>query len=388
LTVFFMKEATAMTHRKTFTRPLISLGIVLFTLAVQGCGGGHEGEKKGAAAAPKKVTGVVLETVSTTALPELLEVVGTVRASTSAVVSPRIPGTISALKVREGDRVRKGQLLAQLDAPENQANAAFAVSGITDAQRALDETHSRKILADTTFERYQKLYNEQVVSRQEFDGKKTEKDLAAQSVARAEARLNQSQEGSRAAAAISGYTHIRAPISGIVTSRQANLGATVFPSQPLMTIEDDGNYQLELAIPESMAGKLKPGAEVQVAIDGAGIPFAAKIAELVPAADPGSRTFIAKINLSQKGLKSGMFGRGMIALGNTVNGMRVLRKAIIERGAMTTVWVLDKNNMARMRLVKAGKTYGDRVEILAGLSDGERVVVGGLENVSEGTKVE
>ena len=357
------------------------------TLALTGCSGKeHEdGNKQVEPAAV--VTGITIETVKIVNVPETQEIVGTVRARTSAVVSTRIPGTVSVLRVQEGERVRKGQLLAQLDAQENQANAAGASAGIDEARRGQDEAQARKRLADTTFERYQKLFNEQAVSRQEFDVKQTERDLAVQGVARAEARLKQARAGSRAADTMAGYTRITAPISGIITSRQADLGATVFPAQPLMTIEDEGSYQLELAIPESMAAMVKPGTPVQVTLDAIGSSFAAKIAEIVPTTDPASRTFSAKINLAQKGLKSGLFGRGAISLGSTVNGMLVTKKAIVERGGLTSVWVLDKDTVARMRLVKVGKTIGDRVEILSGLSDGERVVVGGAEKVNEGSKV-
>ena len=334
------------------------------------------------------VKGVTSATVSTISVPETLELVGTVRARTSAVVSTRIPGTVSILRVREGDRVKKGQLLLQLDAQENQATAAAATAGIDEAQRGVEEVLSRKKLADTTFERYQKLFNEQAISRQEFDAKQSERDVATQGVARAEARLRQAREGSRAAATMADYTRIVAPISGIITSKQADLGATVFPAQPLMTIEDEGSYQLELAIPESMVSKVKPGTAVQVTLDAMGSPFAARIAELVPAADPASRTFNAKVNLSQKGLKSGLFGRATLALDSSASGMLLAKKALSERGALTAVWTLDKDNTAHMRLVKVGKTIGDKVEILAGLSDGERVVIFGGEKVSEGAKVE
>ena len=360
----------------------------MLVLTLGACDGTHSGSEKKPASTPVIIRGATLETVATSSRPEQLEVAGTVRARTSAVVSTRIPGTIIVLKVREGDRVRKGQLLAQLDAQENQANAAGAHAGIEEARRGLDESQARKRMAEATFERYQKLFNEQAVSRQEFESKQTERDVSVQGAAKSEARLKQAQEGSRAASTIAGYSRIIAPISGIISSKQVDPGATVFPAQPIMIIEDGENYLLELAIPESMANRLQPGAAVQVTIDAVDSPFAAKISDLVPTAVPGSRTFIAKVNLSQKGLKSGMFGRGRISLGNTVNGMRVLKKAIVERGALTTVWVVDKNNIARMRLVKVGTSAGDRVEILAGLSDGERVVVGGVESVSEGSRVE
>jgi RND family efflux transporter MFP subunit len=356
-------------------------------LAAAGCSKQHEAGKAESASATV-VKGVVLESVKRSALPELLDVVGTVRARTSAVVSTRIPGSISVLRVREGDRVKKGQLLIQLDARENQATAAVATAAIDEARRGLDEALSRKKLSDTTFDRYQNLYKEQAVSRQEFDVKQTEKDMAAQGVARAEARLRQAQEGAKASGTMSDYTKIVAPISGIIASKQADLGATVFPGQPLLTIEDEGSYQLELALPETDAAKVKPGSPLQVTLDSVGSAFAARIAEIVPTADPGSRTFVAKINLTQKGLKSGMFGRASLSLGTSVEGITVPKKSLVERGALTSVWAVDKGNNARMRIVKVGRQTGDRVEILAGLSDGDRVIVGNVEKVTEGARVE
>jgi RND family efflux transporter MFP subunit len=365
-----------------------TIAAIILIIALVGCGGKHKDSGKKADSPSPVIKGVILETVTTSSQPETLEMVGTVRARTNAVVSARIPGTISVLRVREGDRVHKGQLLVQLDAQENQANAAVAISGVDEAQRGLEEAHSRKKMADTTFERYQRLFNEQAISRQEFDVKQTERDLASQGVARAEARLKQSQGGSRAASTMSGYTQIVAPISGIITTKQADLGATVFPAQPLMTIEDEGSYQLELSVPESIALSVKPGTVVQVTLDALNTTFSAKIAEIVPSADAASRTFIAKIALGQKGLKSGMFGRGVLSLGTSVKGMLVPKTSVVERGALTSVWVVEKDSIARMRLVKAGKTIGDWVELLSGLSDGERIVAGGVDKVSEGSKVE
>lgn len=365
---------------------LITL-LLAVVLAVAGCSKNHEATK--AENAPAVVVkGVTLESVKNVATPELLDVVGTVRARTSAVVSTRIPGTVSVLRVREGDRVKKGQLLVQLDAQENQATAAVAHAAIEEASRGLDEALSRKKLADSTFERYNNLLKEQAISRQEFDVRQADKDMATQGVARAEARLKQSQAGAKAATTMSGYTRIIAPISGIITSKQADLGATVFPGQPLMTIEDEGSYQLELALPENAGSKVQVGTPLQVTLDALGSSFPAKIAEIVPTADPGSRTFIAKITLSQKGLKSGMFGRGVINLGTTANGIYLPKNAVIERGALVVVWTVDGQNIARMRIVKAGRQTGDRVEILAGLTDGDRIVVAGVEKVTEGAKVE
>jgi RND family efflux transporter MFP subunit len=366
-------------------KPVLTL-LLVATVLLPACG------KKEHGSVPDKtalvVKGASIETVKTESLAESFEAAGTVRSRTAAIVSPRIPGTISAMHAREGSRVRKGEILARLDARENQAAAAAAEGAVEDSRRALDEAKARRALADSQFERYQKLFSSDVVSRQELDIKETEKELARQGVARAEARLKQAQEQATGAGALADYTRITAPISGIITSRQADLGATVFPGQPVFTLEDESGYQLELAIPESLSLKVQPGMSVKITLEAIGSSFTARIADVVPSADPMSRTFTAKIPLSQKGLKSGMFGRGVISLGSRVSGMTLPKQAVAERGALTFAWVLDKDSKAQLRIVKTGKALGERIEILSGISDGERVVVNGGEKISEGARVE
>jgi RND family efflux transporter MFP subunit len=344
--------------------------------------------KHGAQAPPAAVSGLTLTMVKVADLPETLDVVGTVRARTSAMVSARISGTVSVLHVREGDRVRKGQLLGQLDSKESMAHATGAVAVIDEAKRGLEEAQARQKLADSTFARFKKLYDEQALTRQEFDTRQTERDLSHQAVARAEARLRQTQEASRAAGAMADYTKIVAPISGVIVAKQADLGSTVFPGQPLMTIDDEGSYQLELSIPESQVRAVHAGTAVQVQIDATGTSVAARVSEVVPTSDPASRTYIAKVTVPQKGIRSGMFGRGSIALGSTVKGVRVPRSAVFERGALTAVWAVGTDDIVRMRLVKTGRIVGDSIEILSGLADGDRIVTTGMEKAVDGARLQ
>jgi len=355
-------------------------------VAVAGCSG-----KTGEPAAVEKagvVSGVSVTQMTTTPVEETAELAGTVRASTSASVAARVAGTIAMMRVREGDRVKKGELLATLDARENQASAAGALAGIDDAARGVDEAVARKKLADVTFERYQRLFNEQAVTRQELDVRQTEREVAVQSVARAEARLKQARELSRGAGALSDYSRITSPISGLITARHADLGSSVFPSQPIFTLEDEGSYQLELSLPETLQSRVRPGMKVEVSLDAIPQSFSLQVSEIIPATDPASRTFIAKIPLKMKGLRSGMFGRGRVGVGSVATSVMLERSALVERGPLVSVWVVESGNIARMRLVKVGKTAGSRVEILSGLSPGERVVTTGAEKVSEGAKIE
>jgi membrane fusion protein, multidrug efflux system len=335
---------------------------------------------------PLLVRGVTLETTREESIADLIEVTGTVRARNSALIASRIPGTVTGILVREGERAPKGKLLLTIEAAESSAGAAGARAAVEEALRGVEEARARKRLADATFERYTILFREQAVTRQELDGRQMERDVAAEGLARAEARLNQAREAAKAAAVLAGYSRVSAPFSGIVTSKPAELGMTVFPGTPLLTLEEEGRYRLEAVLPESLMGKAKQGDNIGVAIDGIGN-LDGKVAEVAPAADPASRTFMVKIDISATGLRSGIFGRAYFP-GGIRRGLLVPKSAVVERGALTSVWVVGKDNLARMRLVKAGRSIAGRVEVLTGLSAGERVAVNGLEKVVDGAKVE
>lgn len=366
----------------------IRLILSLFLLAsIAGCGGKNHEAGTGQKPVVVSMNEITLVTATSASVAETAELSGTVKASISAVVAARIPGTVAALRVQEGDRVAKGQVVALLDAQETMATAAVAAAGIEEARRAVNEARARRQLANSTFGRYERLFNEQAVTRQELETRQNEKELASQGVARAEARLNQALESSRAAASMAGHTRITSPVAGVVTSRKVDLGSTVFPGQQLLTIENEGSYRLELTVPESLSLKVKPGLAVQVSLDALDSPWNTRIAEVVPAADPASRTFIAKIPLNRAGIRSGLFGRGTINLETRTTTMRLPRTAVVEHGGLTSVWVIPQDNRVRMRLVKIGRTVNDKVEILSGLQDGERVVAGGLNRISEGAMV-
>lgn len=370
-----------MSGRATALTLMLALGI---TVLVTGCGGKTpEGTPRGAAAI---VRGVTLETLREEAITDRIEAVGTVKARNSAVIAARIAGTVTALRAREGDRVSRGKLLLTIEATEGSAGAAGAQAAVEEARRGVDEARARKRLADATFARYENLFHEQAVTRQEYEGKEMDKEVAGQGLARAEARLAQAREGARGAVAVAGYTRVAAPLTGIVTSKAAEVGMTVFPGTPLFTVEEEGHYRLEAALPESLIGKARPGESVTVAIDGIG-ELNGKVTEVVPAADPASRTITVKIDLDAKGLRSGTFGRAYFP-GADRQGLLVRKSAVVERGALTSVWVVARDNVARMRLVKSGQQVGEKVEILSGLSAGERVVVGGVEKVVDGARVE
>jgi RND family efflux transporter MFP subunit len=203
--------------------------------------------------------------------------------------------------------------------------------------------------------------------------------MADQSLARA-------REAARSAAAVAGYTRIIAPISGVVTAKAVDPGSTVFPGMPLLTVEEEGRYRLELAVPESLRGMVALGASVPVFLNGGNGSSTGTVVEIVPKVDPVSRTVTVKLDIPATGRQSGQFGRALLPVGEK-QGLLVPKTAVLERGQLTFVWVVDDGNIARMRLVKPGSAMAERIEILAGLSAGERIVVGGMEKVTDGAHV-
>ncbi len=349
-----------------------------------GCG---RGENKPPEAEPPVIKGVTLAKVEFTTSPALFEATGTVRARNSATLSARIPGAVSKILVKEGDRVIRGKLLMTLEALESTAGASGAAYAVDEAKRAVDEAMARKKLADVTFDRYAKLYGEQAATKQEFDTRKAERDMAEQGLSMANARLARARETARAAGAVAGYTRIVSPLAGIVSAKPVDVGATVFPGSPLVTVEEEGKFRLEVSTPESLLGRIKVGQAVPVSLDGVNEGGEGTVAEIVPKVDPVSRTFTVKLDIPSGGARSGRFGRAMLPIGEK-KGITVPGSAIMERGQLTSVWVVDPRNIARMRLVKPGNAYGNRVEILAGLAGGERIVVGGMEKVVDGARIE
>ena len=260
------------------TRIICILAAVMLT-AVAGCGKSEKGTGNESHPA---VRGVTLQKAESTSIPELFEATGTVRARNSSQISARIAGTVTGIYVREGDRVQRGKLLLALESAENTAGAAGAAYAVEDAQRAVDEALTRKKLADVTFDRFAKLYSEQAATRQEFDTRKAERDMAVQGLARARARLAQARESARASAAVAGYTRVVAPLTGIVTGKSVDTGMTVFPGMPLLTVEEEGHYRLEVNVPETLPGKVKTGRKLPISIDGAEASTSGTIVEIVP----------------------------------------------------------------------------------------------------------
>jgi RND family efflux transporter MFP subunit len=183
-----------------------------------------------------------------------------------------------------------------------------------------------------------------------------------------------------------GYTEVAAPFAGTVVERKAEAGTLAAPGMPLVVLEQAGGYRLEAAVEENRIGKVRRGMAVEVDLDSGGGPMEARIEEIAPAMDAGSRSFTVKIGLRGGLLRTGMFGRVRIPMGEK-KALTVPAGALVRQGQVEKVFVTE-GGVARMRLVTVGSTRGGSVEILSGLSAGEQVAAPVPAGLEDGSKVE
>lgn len=344
----------------------VLLALVFFG-ASAGCRGKDPGGQK--EVTRQAVTGVTVETTALSQADEFIETAGTVKAKTVSSVAGRVMGTVTAIKVKEGDRVHAGQVLAILD----DSDVAQKVKA---AEKGVEAALQQKSLADITYQRYKGLHDDKALTGQELDQVDTQKKVADSEYERARAMHREAQ-------VYQGFTRIIAPVSGVVTEKKTDLGSMAVPGMPLFTIEDTSGYRIEANLDEKYAETVRKGGVAQITIDSPQRGITGTVTEVVPSVDPATRTFLVKIAVSGEGLRNGSYCRVSIPAGRKEK-LLVREKAIVRRGQLTGFYTVDSGSVITYRLVRTGRSYGDRVEVLSGLNPGEKVIVDGVEKAVDG----
>jgi RND family efflux transporter MFP subunit len=256
--------------------------------------------------------------------------------------------------------VRAGDLLVKISAGEITARLAQAQAQLNVARRDLDR--ERDLLPK---------------------GAST-----ADMVRGLEDRLTMTQAMVREAEIMLGYAEIRAPFDGVVSRKFVNAGALASPGFPLVEVEGTTDFQVEAAVPDSLAAGLMRGAPLMIELPAAKLTFTGTLAELSSAADSQSRSVLAKIAVpAGTAVRSGEFARVRVP-GAAVPALLIPATALSPLGQMERVFVVGTGTQAILRLVKSGAAQGDRLEILSGLDAGERVVVNPPAGLREGQLLE
>jgi RND family efflux transporter MFP subunit len=352
----------------------LTLPIILCLVASGGLSS-CSNERHTQAAAPETVSNVSVIVAQTTTAPDWLEAVGTVRAAQTSQVASQMMGDIVEIRAHEGDRVQSGQVLVILNDAQPRSGTDQATAALNVAEKEVSAADSDFALAEATLKRYQQLYEKKSVSPQEFDEVKARYQSAEARRDMARAGQAQANAGLMQARTSLGYTRIHAPFAGVVTEKKADAGTLASPGMPIFTIEDTRSYRLEVTVDESELRQVRLGQASPVTIDALGnVSVSGKVVQIVPAADPASRSFLVKVELpADARLRSGLFGRARFSRGER-SALLIPRTSLVERGQLQGVYVLDANQIAGLRYVTLGVSAGEQIEVLSGLQNGEKLV--------------
>lgn len=319
-----------------------------------------------AGAAPAAVPGLPSVAVAPAGGAQATGYDGVVEAVRQTVVAAQVPGAVVALSVQAGDRVKAGQVLLRLDAraADQQAGAAAAQ---VQAARAAEDAATRE------FERQKQLFQKQYISqaaldRAEAQFKSAQAQAAAQRAAAGAARTE------------SGFYVVKAPYDGVISQVSVVLGDMAMPGRPLLTLHDPARLRVSAAVPQTAAARLapsSPGLQVELAGSGAGRIAPARW-QLLPALDPATHTAVLRLELPEgTAAVPGQFARAWLPGAAPAGSARVSVpvQAVVRRAELTAVYVLGAEGRPLLRQVRLGPADGDRVEVLAGLAAGERVVL-------------
>ena len=369
-------------------RAIIFYLSVMMSFFIAGCKDkiqpGNTGEKS-----VKKInTPVGIAEIKT--YPLLYEAVGTITAGTTSLISGKVFGAIRKIYVHEGTQVKKGDLIAEID--DRQADAQFkkAMAGLAEAKKALASAKASRDAAKTaagfagiTFQRYKKLLKQSSVSPQEFDGirakYKQAKAALISSMAMIEAaqsRINQARAGVAAANLHKKDAVVKAPYSGTITKKNIAVGDLSSPGTPLFSLETRQAFQVTFSVPEIHIDQVHMGQKLMVKIPSMGnIRVVGSVVRIDPAADPLSRSFKVKVSLPETHkFRSGVFVRTSLPVGIT-DMILLPETAIIHKGQLTGVYLVDDKKTAHFRLIRTGRIINHSAEVISGIHSGDHYVI-------------
>jgi len=320
----------------------IRLLIALFALAaLQGCGE-EEGHKQESAVQTTNATTIVVKSVS---VAKNYVTSGTVTSDHRVAISSRISGYIRKLPVREGDTVKAGQVLVRVDPVHARQGLVQAEADLADASADLD--------------RYRELFAARAVSKQQLDRVSLRYKVAKSQVEQARNQLS--------------YAEVRSPVSGVVVEKRMNKGDLASPGASILVIEDPKNLLVETYVSEQFLSGIHEGDKVDIEVASLQHRFTGVVRQVVQAASAASHQFLIKISLkSEKGVHPGMYAQVGFKVGER-QALLIPSAAVVARAGLNGVYIVDANGMTRYRQIRPGKQRGDKIEVLAGIQDGDVV---------------
>jgi len=347
----------------------------------------------------------VIEVGRTSAKSEL-ELPGNIEAITEAPILGRADGYVERRMVDIGDRVRAGQALAEIDAPEMDEQIRQAQANLQQARAAVDQAQANyqrgrtdEDLARVTAERWAALEHKGVVSRQENDRYQAEyRSLSAATRALEQAVTVQRSNVAAAEAnlarldKVQSYRLVKAPFDGVITQRNVDVGALVNAGNTLLfRIAQTATLRTYVNVPQANASAVHVGQPARLTVSNLpGRQFAGTVARTANALDPSSRTLLVEIHVPNPdgALLPGLYARVDLISAQADAPLRIPSDALIVRGEGTAVAVVREDHTVHLQKIEVGRDYGDRLEVISGLRVGELIIPNPSDVVSEGVRVQ
>ena len=302
---------------------------------------------------------------------------GTIQAVKSANLSTRMMGFVANTPVNVGDKVRQGQLLVAINNSDLQAKLSQVNAGINEANAAF-------INAEKDYNRYKNLFAENSASQKEFDDMTAHYNMA-------KARLEGAKQMKNEVDAQFAYANIRAPFDGVVTGRFVKDGDMANPGMPLIALEAPGSFEVIAMVPESNISEIISGTEVNVLVKSINKTVKGKVTEVSSSAKNTGGQFLVKVALEKTdaSILSGMFVTVQFSqeTQEKTNVVLIPVEALVTKGQLSGVYTVSESNTALLRWLRLGRTFGDRIEVLSGLSPNESYIISADGKLYNGVNV-
>lgn len=323
------------------------------------------------------IIAVTVKQVATNSHSPFLSVSGKIKASNSVDLSTRMMGYVTKIHVDVGENVNKGQLLISINNADLQAKRAQVNAGITEASVAFNN-------AEKDYNRFKSLFADNSASQKELD------DITAQ-YEMAKARLEGAKQMKNEVNAQFAYSNITAPFSGIITSRTIEVGDMANPGSPLISMEAPDNFEVVAMVPETEISSIKTGIDVDVIVKSINKTLKGKVKEISTSAKHTGGQYLVKIDLetTKANILSGMFTTVQFPVERQTKSEMVLipEEAIVTNGQLSGVYTISQTNTALLRWLRLGRTFGNQVEVLSGLSSDESYIVSAEGKLYNGAKI-
>ncbi|WP_100614600.1 efflux RND transporter periplasmic adaptor subunit [Confluentibacter citreus] len=302
---------------------------------------------------------------------------GTIQAVNSANLSTRMMGYVTNIPVNVGDKVKKGQLLVAINNSDLQAKRSQVNAGIMEATAAFTN-------AEKDYNRFKNLFADASASQKELD------DITA-NYNMAKARLEGAKQMKNEVDAQFAYVNIRAPFDGIITGKFIKNGDMANPGMPLVAMEMPAGFEVTASVPESDISKITLGAAVTVLVKSLNKELKGKVTEVSSSAKNTGGQYMVKVNLDKTDVPilSGMFVTVQfpVEAQEKTDMVLVPQEAIVTNGQLSGVYTVSESNTALLRWLRLGRTFGNQVEVLSGLSSNEAFIISADGKLYNGVKV-